>query len=164
MKWILQNTSNLVLCVASQKAQITGYIIFRTVKIIYAIHFVSLQNCRKTLGTCVLHCDIPCWNEIPKYRRHDWQKNVLKETVSATRVTSRSGVFLWQNASECHSRSSFSEEQKARTVFREPFLPGIGKTNITPLQPNFGPLFVFWNLFQKKNSVGHGWTWCNIEL
>jgi hypothetical protein len=34
----------------------------------------------------------------------------------------------------------------------EPF-PGICISNTTPLRPNFGPLFAFRNLFEKKNST-----------
>jgi hypothetical protein len=35
----------------------------------------------------------------------------------------------------------------------EPFYPGIGMTNTTPLQPKFVSLFAFWYLFQNKNSA-----------
>jgi hypothetical protein len=50
---------------------------------------------------------------------------------------------------ERRTGSSFSEEHKP-----EPFFPGTGITNTTPLPPNFGSLFAFQNLFQKKNNVG----------
>jgi hypothetical protein len=33
------------------------------------------------------------------------------------------------------------------------FFHGIGITNTAPLQLNFGSLFAFWNLFQKKESI-----------
>jgi hypothetical protein len=38
-------------------------------------------------------------------------------------------------------------------VLSQTFFPGIGITNTTSLRPIFGSLFVFWNLFQKKNSI-----------
>jgi hypothetical protein len=40
----------------------------------------------------------------------------------------------------------------------ESFFPCIGITKTTPLRPNFGSLFAFWNLFQKKNSAAYTHT------
>jgi hypothetical protein len=43
-----------------------------------------------------------------------------------------------------------------RTQSGKPFrnlIPGVGITNTTPLRPNFGSLFTFLNLFQKKNDA-----------
>jgi hypothetical protein len=38
----------------------------------------------------------------------------------------------------------------------EPFYPGTGITNTTPLRPNFGSLFAFRNLFQIKERLPIG--------
>jgi hypothetical protein len=42
----------------------------------------------------------------------------------------------------------FSEGRKLEQCFRT-FFPGFVITNTTPLQPNFGSLFSFWNILKK---------------
>jgi hypothetical protein len=51
----------------------------------------------------------------------------------------------WNTISEVLSQKGASQNG-----ILEPFLPGIGAANTTPLQPNFGSLLVF-----KKNSAGY---------
>jgi hypothetical protein len=43
-------------------------------------------------------------------------------------------------------------------AFQTLFVPGIGITNTTPLRPNSGSFFAFWNLFQKIDGAGFSTT------
>jgi hypothetical protein len=60
------------------------------------------------------------------------------------------GVLLWQNVPERHSRTSFSEGWKLRLAFQNLSFPDIGITNTTLLQQNFESHLVFRNTFKRK--------------
>jgi hypothetical protein len=47
----------------------------------------------------------------------------------------------------------FLRTTQAGTAFTNLYFPGVGVTNTTPLRPNFGSLFAFRKVFQKKNSA-----------
>jgi hypothetical protein len=61
----------------------------------------------------------------------------------------RGHFFSWRNGPERRSGNSFSDGRKPEKRSGT-FFPGIGITNITPLQPNFGSLFASRNLFKRK--------------
>jgi hypothetical protein len=65
-------------------------------------------------------------------------------------------VSLRRNVPE-HARTPFRKlflkRTQTGTGFWNPVFPGVGITNTTCLRPNFGSLFVFQKLFQKKMAL-----------
>jgi hypothetical protein len=47
-----------------------------------------------------------------------------------------------------------SRKNASQNGILDPFFSGIDINNTTPLQLNYGLLFAFWILFQKKNNAG----------